>query len=357
MKILDRYIIRKFFVTFLFMLGVLALLIVVIDFSEKLDDFLEKQIPLWDTATVYYPNLVIFLANMLCPLCVFLSVIIFTTKMAQDTEIVAILSGGVSYYRLLVPYLGTSLAIGAVSFGFNAYLAPEAVRKRMDFEYRFIKNKDEYGRRHLYTKIGKNDFAYMYSYNPYEYSGYQFSLMRYEGGKLVEKWNAQKVVWNPEKKSWRLEQPEHFVFNGPVMTRKRVASFDTVVALHPDDVYRRDNYAESLPINELYALIEREEDRGSDTVKDLILEKYERWAFPFATPILTLIAVALSSRKRRGGLGLQLGLGLLIAFLYILLLSTAKVAIGDKFPAWLALWLPNIIFLAVAFVLVRRAPK
>ncbi|MDW8334302.1 MAG: LptF/LptG family permease, partial [Bacteroidia bacterium] len=201
MKILDRYIVRKFLVTFCFMLAVLAVLIVVIDFSEKLDDFLEKQIPMWETATVYYPNLVVFLVNMLCPLCVFLAVIIFTTKMAQDTEIVAILSSGIGFYRFLVPYLVASLAVGALSFGLNAYWAPEAVRKRMDFEYRYIKNKDEYGRRHIYVKIGKNDFVYMYSYNPYEYSGYQLALMRYEGSRLRLKINAQKAVWNPEKKS------------------------------------------------------------------------------------------------------------------------------------------------------------
>jgi len=357
-KILDLYIIRNFIVTFIFMVMMISLIVVVIDFSERLDDFINKQVPFSVLATVYYPQLVVFLTNMLSPICIFLAVILFTSRMAQNTEIVAMLSGGMSFYRLLLPYVFMGTVLGGASFYLNAYIVPQSVIIRNDFEYQYMRSKNPFEKRNIHKKVDKNTFITLYAYNQYDQTAENFVLEHFTDNKLTFSIHASAFKWKPKTQSWEIINGKYRYFSTDGKEKLiEKATFDTTFMLKPDDIYQRSQYAESLNLSELEDYIEKERLRGSDILEDLILEKYERYAYPFAAIILTLIGVSLSSKKSRGGTALQLGIGLVLSFVYVFILLSAKVAISDYFPHWLAIWLPNIIFSIIALILIRIAPK
>jgi lipopolysaccharide export system permease protein len=353
----DWLIFKRFVGTFIFMVLILAVIVLVIDFAEKLDDFIDRKAPtgavIWD----YYARLLPFYINLLSPICIFLAVIFFTARMTQLNENTAIFSAGVSFYRFMAPFMVTAAILGGSSFYLNAYLVPRATRVRMEFEYKYLKSQVTYSGRNLHYKVGPGTHLYLLVYSQTEREATQPSLEYYDGVRLTGKWTADKMVYDPVRVRWTLynvrmrrldSTGEHVSFR---------AKLDTVLRIKPEDMLRRDNYAESMPLDELYDAIELERMRGSDYLNELILEKNERIAYPFASLILTLMGVALSTRKRRGGIALQLGLGLILSFIYVLVLVTAKAAFGDLLPLWLSVWVPNIVFAVLAVILVRVAPK
>mgnify|MGYP005857932927 CR=1 FL=1 len=357
LRLIDRYLIGKFLSTFLFMVLLISFVAALINFSENLNKFIDRNVPFSLLLTDYYPHMILFIANLLSPICTFLAVILFTSNLAQKSEFVALLSGGISFYRLLAPYVATAVVLGGLTFYLNAYIVPDSVRKQIDFENQRMKRRDNRIERNVHRKVSPTEFVYFHSWTVADNDGYRFVLEEMNGSRVVRRLEADRLTYDRERKVWRLFEVVERHFRGDTQTLSRKAAEDLTLRLEPADLIQSENFAESMPLDVLDEYIALEQMRGSDYVEELILERYERYAYPFATLILTLIGFAMASRKRRGGIALQLGVGFALSFVYILILTTAKVAISDTFPGWLAVWLPNIVFGLLALVLLRLAPK
>ncbi len=357
-KILDKYIIKKFLGTFFFALGLIITIAIVFDISEKIDDFLEKEAPLREIVFDYYMNFIPFFANLFSPLFVFISVIYFTSRMASQTEIVAILGSGVSFKRLLAPYMVAAAILASISFYLNNYVIPHSNSTRIAFETKYIKNPFIYKNKHVHRQIAPNEFIYFESFNNIDKIGYQFSFEKIENGKLTYKMLADRVIWDSVKTKWTIES--YFIRHIDGMNERIESGFhkDTLFAFKPDEFSRRSNYIETMDTGELNKYIKQQQSRGSEEVPFYLLEKYRRSAIPFATFILTVIGVSLSSRKVRGGIGVQIGAGILLSFTYIMFMQVSQTfATNGNMPAILAIWIPNIFFSIVAAYLLRSAMK
>ncbi|MEM7038241.1 MAG: LptF/LptG family permease [Bacteroidota bacterium] len=360
---IDWYIIRKFLGTFVFMVAIILAVSIVIDVAEKIDDFIERKPPIDELIFSYYLNFCLFYGNLLSPICIFLAVIYFTSRMTNNTEIVALLSGGVSFWRVLAPYFFTAVALAAGSFYLNAFLVPVATAERINFEYDHLKKKTVMRDVNIHKKIaydqasGQETFVYLYNFDQYKKEGYMFSMEVIRDKDIVKKLDANKIKWNDSLQGWHLEGVKVHTFNGTKERLIDIPSMDTTLLLTPDDIFIKEMRAESLPLDKLYSSIDQETMRGSGLAEELIMEKYERYAYPFSAIILTLIGFSVSTRKRRGGTPLQIGIGLVIAFAYVLLVVTGQAISGEKMPPWLTVWLPNIIFFGIAALMLRLAPK
>lgn len=339
------------------MVLVLILITVVIDFAEKIDDFIEKKAPAKAIIFDYYFNFIPFIVNLLSPICVFMAVIFFTANLTQRSEIIAMLSGGISLYRLLLPYMSVAVILAIGSFFLNAYVVPSSTAKRIDFEYRYVKNYRLFEQRNIHKKIGNNRYVYLYSYNQYSKEGIWFCSEYIDNQDIKSILRAETMHWDSIAKRWHLKSVSFRTVAGGNEKLSFYPSLDTTINLTPDDIYQRENITKSLNLEQLSNYVEREKTRDSDFLESLILEKYERFAFPCAAPILTIIGVALSTRKRRGGIAFQLGIGLLLSFCYIFLLFSGRLILADSFPLWLSVWLPNIVFAILGGWLLYKAPK
>ncbi|MCB0396049.1 MAG: LptF/LptG family permease [Flavobacteriales bacterium] len=358
MKIIDRYIIGKFLGTFIFSITLIILIAVVFDITEKVDDFIEKQAPIDEIILDYYLNFIPYFANLFSPLFTFIAVIYFTSRMASNTEIVAILSSGVGFGRLLYPYMLASLVIASTSFVLNNWVIPPSNAKRLAFEDRYILNPYRFNYRNIHRQIEPGHFVFFESYNNQVDVGYKFSLEVIEDGRLEYKLLADFARWDSIGKFWSLEnyRLRQFTENGEVLSRGH--KMDTVLNLYPVDFKRRENNVETMDYEALDLYIKEEKMRGSTLIEYSLVEKYKREVFPFATFILTVIAVAIASRKTRGGLGLHILLGLVISFAYILFMQVfTTFAIQGGMPPFIAVWIPNLLFGIFAMFLLRIAPK
>jgi lipopolysaccharide export system permease protein len=357
-KILDWYIIRKFLGTFFFALGLIIAIAIVFDISEKIDDFLEKEAPMRAIVFDYYLNFIPFFGNLFSPLFVFISVIYFTSRMASQTEIVAILSSGVSFKRMLVPYMVGAAILASISLYLNNYVIPHSNTTRIAFETKYIKNPFIYKNKHVHRQIAPGEFIYFESFNNIDKIGYQFSFEKFKDGKLTYKLLSDRVIWDSVKTKWTVES--YFIRHIDGMNERVESGFqkDTAFAFTPDEFSRRSNYIETMDTGVLNDFIKQEQSRGSEEVPFYLVEKYRRTSFPFATFILTIIGVSLSSRKVRGGIGVQIGAGILLSFTYIMFMQVSQTfATNGNMPALLAVWLPNIFFSIIAAYLLRSAMK
>ncbi len=358
MKLLDRYITRKFLGTFFFSLGLIILIAVVFDISEKLDDFIEKKAPLEKIIFDYYLNFIPYFANLFAPLFVFISVIFFTSRMAANTEIVAILNSGVSFRRLLYPYLLSSAIITTLLIYFNGWVIPHSNKVKLEFENTYIKNPVTFNLRNIHRQIDPGTFVYLESYNNSENIGYRFSMEKLEKGQRVWYLNSDRIRWDSTTSRWHIERFYVRSFDGQRESMYNGISLDTVLDMHPSDFRRRLNIVEAMDNPTLTAFIREEREQGSNNINPYLVEKYKRFAVPFSTFILTLIGVSLSSRKTRGGIGAQLGLGITLSFSYILFMQVFNTfAASGAMPPVIAVWIPNLIYAGIAFYLVRVAPK
>jgi len=357
-KIIDIYIVRKFLGTFFFAIGLIILISIVFDVSEKIDDFLEKQAPLKAIIVQYYFNFIPYFINLFSPLFIFISVIFFTSKMAMQTEIIAILNSGISFRRLLVPYLVAATLLAGLSFYLNGWVIPHANIERLAFENTYVKNPYVLRTRNIHRQISPDNFIYFESYNNRESIGYQFSYEKFSNGQLKYKMLAERILWDSTTGKWKVEN--YFIREIDSMSEKIHSgeNLDTTFAFSPDEFNRRINYIEAMDNEELNEFIAQEKMRGAENIAFYEVEKYRRSSYPFATFILTIMGVALSSRKVRGGIGLQLGAGILLSFTYILFMQvTTTFATNGSMPALVAVWIPNIVFLIVAGYLAGKAPK
>ena len=359
-KLLDRYIIRKFLGTFLFTILIAVLIVVIFDLSEKISKFVDKDVPIKEIVFEYYAGFIPWIVNSFSPLFVFISAIFFTSKMAQNSEIVAILSGGISFRRLLAPYMFSAGVIALLSLLLGLYVIPPANEHRLAFENKYIKTQQiaADNLRNIHYQLSPGEFVYVEQFSRWANTAYRFTLERVEEGRIISKLSAESAAWDSTLGGWRLKNYYIRDFYGESEMVRTGRALDTVISLTIEDFYRRKNIVESLSEHDLNELIEVQKMRGDALVKNALIEKNNRIAMPFSAFVLTVIAVSLSSRKKRGGLGLNIGIGLALSFSYILFMRFSQMFVhtGLMSPA-LALWIPNIVFAVVAFILYRLAPK
>lgn len=355
---LDLYIIRKFLGTFFFAIILIISITIVFDFSEKIDNFIDKEAPIKSVIFDYYVNFVPYFANLFSALFTFISVIYFTSKMAYDTEIIAILSSGVSFRRMMFPYFISALVIGIFSFFLGNFVIPPANAKRLNFTETYIKKRFINKERNIHRQIEPGLFIYMTNYETSSNTGYKFSLEKFEGKQLVSKLTSRSIRWNEDLEKWTIKN--YFIrrIDGDKESFEKGKSIDTLLNFGPDEFSRRTNVVEAMNMFELDDFIDEQIMRGDSNISAYKIEKYRRIANPFSTFILTLIGVSLACRKIRGGMGLHLGLGLALSFSFILFMQISTVfATNGSMNPLLAVWLPNIVFSFIAVYLYRIAPK
>ncbi len=359
-KIIDGYIIRKFLGTFFFCLVLILTIAVVFDFAEKIDNFMEKNAPIKAVIFDYYLNFIPYFAMLFAPLFVFISVIFFTSKMATNTEIIAILNSGMSFRRMMWPYFISALFIAIFTFLLTNFVIPHANLIRMDFEDKYYRSSS---RRvpvmNIHRQVYRNVLVYMESFNPISNTGRNFTIERFDDrGRLESKLSAPVIRWDTTKQKWTvinynvrdIQDKEEIITRG--------SQLDTALIIRPGDFSRDPGFVGTMTYNELNDYINLLQLQGSDELKLFLIEKYRRFASPFAVFILTLIGVSLSSKKVRGGIGMNLGIGLGLSFSYILFQQFAsQFSLKGNLEPLLAMWIPNIIYLVVALVLYRIAPK
>jgi lipopolysaccharide export system permease protein len=362
-KIIDRYIIKKYLGTFLFTMVIFMVIMVVFDISEHLDNFLTNHDSVYDIAFKYYIGFIPFYLNMLFPLINFLAVIFFTAKMANQTEIVPILSGRASFNRFLRPYFIASSLIFIVAFFANVYLIPFTNAIRVKFENTNHFNGDNGSKNEVHlqleNRIDKQTYVYVQSYDNAVHTGYQFVLEKFNGDALREKIVANTITYDSLKRRWTLHNYSIRYVNG--LREKLVMNIpqkDTTLELRPGDFEMHDNVYSAMSLSELNKNIDQENIRGAGNMKDMQYEKYTRFIYPLASFVLTLIGVSISSRRVRGGIGLPLGIGLFLCFAYIVVVKFALVfSIKSGLPALVAAALPNVLFGMLGCYLLYKAPK
>ena len=360
MKILDRYIISKFLGTFFYAIALIISVAIVFDFSEKVDDFLQRDAPAKAIIFEYYFNFVPYFINLFSPLFTFIAVVFFTSKMASDTEIVAILTSGISFNRMLRPYLVAATVLAILSFLLINFIIPPANKTRLDFEERYVRNPYFNREYNIHRQTGPGTFIYFESYNNQRNIGYKFSLEHIdkETGEMKYKLMADMISWDTIQRKWKLDN--YFYRTIDHLNEKIVSgvSMDTLFNFYPDEFGKRINNIETMNYFELNDFIEEEKFKGSENVVHSEIEKHKRIALPFATFILTIIGVSIASRKVRGGIGLHIGLGLLISFTYILFMQVSNTfATNAGLSPFIATWIPNIIYLFLGIYLLKKSPK
>jgi lipopolysaccharide export system permease protein len=355
-KIIDFYISRKFLGTFIYSIVLIISIAIIFDMAENLDEFISKDIPTKDIIFRYYMNFVPYFANLFSPLFTFISVIYFTSKMAYNTEIIAILSNGMSYQRLMRPYLVSAAVIATFSYLLGNYVIPSANRERIDFKNQYINQKTYQAERNIHRQIEPGVFIYMQQFTNNNI-GLQFTLEKFENQKLVEKITANSISWNQDSSRWVINNywKRTFVDGKEYITTGY--QIDTVLNTTPSDYKVELDEMEALTTKQLRSEIKSMNLRGVNSV-EFAIERHKRISGPFSAFILTIIGVSLASRKIKGGLGFHLGLGLLLSFSYILFMQVSVVfAVNGNTPPFLAVWIPNFMYAVIAFFLFRWAAK
>ncbi|NLO71918.1 MAG: YjgP/YjgQ family permease [Porphyromonadaceae bacterium] len=357
LKKIDIYIIKKFLGTFFYSIILILSIAVVFDITEKIDDFYEHNATLKVIVFDYYLNFIPFYANMFTPLFTFISVIFFTSKMANNTEIIAILSSGVSFNRLMRPYFISAMVITLLAFVLGAYIIPQSTKGLLEFENKYIEEFKTDNTRNVQMEIEKGVIMYIERYEISSNTGYSFSLEKFEDKTLVSRLTAQTVVWD-SLYHWTVKNYVHREFDGMREKLTRGSELDTLIQVRPNEFFITAKEAPQLDLNELKTFIDQQKNRVVGNVQAFEDEYYRRYSFPISVLIMTLIGVSLSSRKIRGGMGLNLGIGLGLSSLFVIFTTMSTTfAVNNAMPILLAVWLPNIIFLSIGIFLYVRAPK
>jgi lipopolysaccharide export system permease protein len=357
--ILDWYIIRKFLGTFFFTIILILAIAVIFDLSEKIDDFIENDAPASKIIFDYYLNFIPYFAVLFSPLFTFIAVIYFTSRMAYNTEIIAILSSGVSFRRLLLPYFVSALALTLFAFTLNNFVIPHANARKLAFEETYYHKSPKVVReRNLHKQIEPGIFIYLESFSTKSNVGRKFSMEKFDDGKLVSKLFADEIRWDSVKNKWHISNYYIRQFENESQTITQGIEADTTINIGPGEFRRRDNATEAMNLGELNQFIKDQKMQGAEEIDLYLIEKYRRFSFPFSAFILTLIGVSVSSKKVKGGIGMQLGIGLLISFSYIVFMQfSSQFAISGSFSPFIAVWIPNVLFAIIAVFMYRLAPK
>lgn len=360
-KILDWYIIKKFIGTYIYSIALIISISIVFDINENLAKFTQYHAPMEAIVFDYYANFVPYFANLFSPLFVFIAVIFFTSKLAGNSEIIAMLASGISFRRLLRPYMFSCVLISALSFYLSAYVIPHGTVIRQNFETIYKNKKKNTAADNVMLQVDKGVVAYIQHYDNQRKRGYGFSLDKFENKKLVSHMTAMEIQYDTISDSkyhwtasgWKIRQlrglKEHIT---------QGAEKDTLIMMEPTDLVYSKGQQETFTSPQLKEYISKQQARGSGNVVQYQVEYHKRIASSFASFILTIIGVSLSSKKRKGGMGMYLGIGLALSFIYIMLQTVSSTfAIQASFPPMLAAWVPNIIFAVVAWFCYRHAPR
>lgn len=365
-KKLDWYVLKKYFATTFFMVMIFSLISVVIDASEKTDDFVKSGLSTFQIITQYYVGFVPFIISMIFPLMVFIAVIFFTSKMAGRSEIVAVLAGGIRFTRFMRPYITGALLLGGFFWYATQYLIPKANVIRGDFQTRYIDSKSSYEIGQYYSKgsnfylrVDTNTYAAFRNYDTTSKTATQgFFMERFNNNQMVYNLRADYIRWDTASRQWELKNVVERNINGLKETQTITPTKKIKLAVKPTEI-RPDKYLkDKMTTPELRQFVRAEELRGSEGLNEYKVELYRRDATPFSVIILTLIGAVVASRKIRGGSGLHLAIGIVTAAIFVVMDKfSLTFSTKGNFPPMLAAWTPNLIFSIVLVWLYRIAPK
>lgn len=357
-RIIDRYIVRKFLGTYFFAIALIVVVMIVFDAAERMDNFIATKAPAAKIA-LYYLTYIPFMVNQFSGLFTFIAVIFFTSKMAYNTEIIAILSGGVSFKRFLWPYFLSAAAITLLSLALSLFVIPGTQEKYQSLKTRYVDSRRSVRYEpHIYRQVTPGTFVYIRNFNPGSMRADLLVLESYEDGSLAASLEAAGVRFDSTTTRWTAPSYVERTFKDQVEHFEKKNSLDTMIDLSIQELGQVDQLVKTMGYFELNEFIRQQRAKGSDMIAVLEVEKFNRWAYPMASLILTLMGVALSSRKVRGGMGLHIGVGIALCFGYVMLMKIAEeFAKGGAIPPAVAIWAPNVLFAAVAVYLYRKAPK
>lgn len=359
---IDRYIISKFLSTYIFLIAIIVVIAIIFDYNEKIDKFASSNATWQQVVFDYYLNFVPYFVNLFSPLFVFIAVIFFTSKLADNSEIIAMKSTGMSFKRLLRPYFYSAALIALCTFMLGAYVIPRGNVERVNFENTYIKKKtDITAVDNVQMQVDTGVVAYITHFDNTNKSGYGFSLDKFVNKKLVSHLTAQNIQYDTlsaRRFSWTLRYYTIRTLKG---MREEITSgerLDTIIIMEPKDFFYVRGQQETMTVPQLSEFIDRQRLRGAAGISTFEVEYHKRFAMPFAAFILTLIGVSLSCEKRKGGMGTSIGIGIALSFSYILFQTISSTfALNAGLPAMIAVWIPNILFAIIAFVLYRRTPQ
>ena len=356
---IDWYIIKKFLGTYFFAIALIISIAVVFDVNEWIDNFINNKAPIKAIIFDYYANFIPYFSNLFSPLFVFISVIFFTSKLAENSEIIAMMSTGYSFKRLLRPYMISAAIIAVMTYGMGAYVIPQGNVTRLNFEDKYKKKKKQEYVRNVQVEVDSGVIAYMERYENYNKTAYRFSLDKFVDKKLVSHLTAKSATYDTTKvHKWTLKNYMIREMDGMRETITQGERLDSIIPMEPQDFLIMKGQQETMTSSELSDYIARQKRRGFANIKEFEIEYHKRIAMSFASFILTIIGVSLSSRKVKGGMGLYLGVGLALSFSYILFQTvSATFAINGNASPLLAVWVPNIVYAFIAVYLYRKAPK
>lgn len=372
MKILDKYIIKKVLYTFFFVVLIIVAIVAVIDLTEKMDKFAANQLNSMQIAG-YYQDFIPWIIGLVSPIMVFIAVVYVTSQLAARTEIIAMLSSGVSFRRLLIPYFIASTVIAAITFLLNGWIIPQSNKSRLAFEMQYFNKTYYLDQRNIHMQIEPNVYFYLQNYNVNTNVGYQFSLERFDDNRLVEKLTADNIKWDTTKRKWTLQywkyrQVDSMFYLGvrrrAQLLRERAKftgegqTMDTTLAVSTADFENVERKYDGMTINELNDHIKKLRFRGSSGVQVYEVERHIRFSSPFTIFVLVFMGVIVSSRKQRGGTGFQIALGFLLSFVFILffMMSRTFAEAGSLSPL-LAAWIPNLTFTMISLAMYRYVPR
>ena len=357
MKRLDYYIIKKFLGTFFFSIVLILSIAIVFDLTEKMDDFFENQVPLREIIFDYYIPFIPYYMNMFSCLFIFISVIYFTSKLAGNSEIIAMHAAGMSYHRLMVPYAFSAALLFVLAFFLGGWIIPKSSERMLRFTDKYVEHFTSENARNIQMEIEPGTVLYIESFQRRSNIGYRCSIERFDGKTLIERTTADRIYYD-SLEYWRLDNYTERTFTGMRETLERGEEKRITLPVIPDELFITAQQAQQMTNPELRHYMERQRQRGSGNVKAFEVEYHKRWASPLGAFIMTLLGVTMSSRKVRGGMGKNLGIGVGLTALYILFSTVSTTfSVNNVMSSFMAAWLPNFVFLAISIPLYLRACK
>lgn len=357
-KILDVYIAKKFISTLFFILALTAIVAVVFDISEKIENFLENHLTFKEIVFDYYINFIPTIINLISPLIIFISALYFTARLANNSEIISILAGGVSYYRLLLPYIAVALVIAAADYGMKNYIVPRAYSKQVAFELKYVDKGYNYDKKNIHRQLDEHTYFFAKSIDYNLNRAYGFSVEKFDGQELTYKLRAMDAYYDTTNGNWLAHNYIIREINGMHEKLIRGDSIRVDIPISIEEFGMKLKSMPAMTTPELNKFIAKEKFRGESQVSFYFIEKYQRTSMPFSIIILVVIAVTIATRKIRGGLGTHLLIGILLAISYILFMrfSTTFATNGNLSPL-LSVWIPNFFYAALAVFLLIKTPK
>lgn len=355
----DWYIIKKFLGTYFFAIALIISIAVVFDVNENIDKFINNKAPMEAIIFDYYLNFIPYFSNLFSPLFVFIAVIFFTSKLAENSEIIAMMSTGMSFKRLLRPYMISAAFIAILTYGLGAYVIPKGNVKRVNFENTYKRKKKAEYVRNVQLEVDTGVIAYIERYENYNKTAYRFSLDKFVDKKLVSHLTARSATYDTTQvHKWTLKEYMIREMDGLRETIIKGDRLDSIIAMEPQDFLIQKGQQQTMTSSELDEYIAKQKRRGFANIKEFQIEYHQRIAMSFAAFILTVIGASLSARKVKGGMGLNLGFGLALSFSYIMFQTvSATFAVNGNTPPVVAVWIPNILYTIIAVYLYKKAPR